>query len=140
MSIEIQANHAYNDYYSTLVNEAIDEPAPGLIANDNVTGDLSGNQVHLGTVHPQHGTVDFDNRGGGFLYTPNLDFEGTDTFGYFILTTTGDLSNEGIVTIVMKPPAAAVPVPTFSLMGLFIFILLIIYLVARQPAFIKPGG
>ena len=77
--------------------------APGVLGNDN---DPEGNPltaVLLSTT--SHGTLNF-NSDGSFSYTPNADFNGTDTFTYTAANTSG--SDLGVVTIqVFAPPAAA---------------------------------
>ena len=134
-AVEVQANHAYNDYYSTMENTILVVTAPGVFANDNITGTPTDG-FFLGTIHPQHGTLDFHGQGGGFVYTPEENFTGIDKFSYFILTLSGDISNEGTVTISVTAPP--VPIPTLSFIGLLLMALIMTLIVFSRSAVLKP--
>ena len=76
----------------------------GVLANDT---DPDGNALHAVKVtDPTHGTVVFDINGdGGFTYTPNPGFHGTDTFTY--KANDGQLDgNIATVTITVNAPNA----------------------------------
>lgn len=66
------------DSYTALSNNAFVVSAPGVLANDSF---VYGNTAGLSSA-PTHGTLSFSPT-GGFVYTPNLDFYGVDTFTYF---------------------------------------------------------
>ncbi len=134
-AVEVQANHAYNDFYSTMENTILVVTAPGVFANDNITGTPTDG-FFPGTINPQHGTLDFHGQGGGFVYTPEENFTGTDKFSYFILTLSGDISNEGTVTISVTAPP--VPVPTLSYIGLLLMALFMALVVFLRKTVLKP--
>ena len=70
---------AAGDRYSTPVDTALDEPAPGVLHNDS---DADGEVLTAVLVEsPLHGTVDLHSD-GGFLYTPTAAFSGSDSFRY----------------------------------------------------------
>ncbi len=114
-AVEIQANHAVNDVYSTMEGVALDVPAPGVLVNDQVSGELLSDRVFV--IHnPEFGTVEEgEGREGGFLYTPLPGFVGTDIFTYVIITLDNGSSNEAHVTItVTVTPAGVNRAPTYS--------------------------
>jgi Esterase-like activity of phytase/Bacterial Ig domain len=73
------ALRARADTYATTVNEAITVGAPrGVLAND------SGSPLTLvANTKPANGTLSLA-ADGGFTYTPNFEFKGTDTFTYSV--------------------------------------------------------
>jgi VCBS repeat-containing protein len=74
------------------------DAAAGLLANDtDVDGDALATTVVTG---PASGTLTL-NADGSFSYTPNADFNGTDTFTYSV--SDGELSSEATVTITVNP-------------------------------------
>ncbi|MTI22326.1 T9SS type B sorting domain-containing protein [Fulvivirga sp. RKSG066] len=68
-----------DDSYSTDEEVTLEVPAPGVLSNDNdseseeITATLESN--------PSNGSLDF-RANGSFTYTPNVDFDGEDTFTY----------------------------------------------------------
>lgn len=64
---------------------------------------------------PQNGSATVD-ANGDILYTPNLDFEGTDTFTYSVADEDGDTSNIATVTVTIgeSGPAWQNPVDPFD--------------------------
>ncbi|NLE37509.1 MAG: tandem-95 repeat protein, partial [Pirellulaceae bacterium] len=95
-------NHApvgLNDLYTVAVNETLTvDVANGILANDT---DLDGDSLvaHLFS-YASHGAVSF-NTNGSFVYTPNEDFQGTDTFVYKVYD--GETySGETTVTITVE--------------------------------------
>ena len=76
-------------------------------ANPSVTegGDYPGSLIATLLSGPAHasgsgGSFTFDANGdGGFTYTPNTGFSGTDTFTYVATDTSGRVSNTATVTI-----------------------------------------
>jgi len=97
---------AGNDSYTTIAQIWLTVPAPGLLAND--TDPDSPSLTAIKATNPAHGTVDL-NANGGFVYKPNPDFAGTDSFTYW--TSDGSqLSHVATVTISVTP-TACVPTP-----------------------------
>lgn len=68
-----------------------------VLANDTSEGPINLGSVSIVTV-PTNGTV-ITNSDGTITYTPNSNFEGTDTFGYTFRNTQGVYSNEATVTV-----------------------------------------
>jgi len=95
LSIAINAPVAVNDSYSTNVNTALNQSAPGVLSNDTASG---GATLTVQLVKaPSHGTV-LLNADGSFLYTPTANCAGDDSFAY--LASDGDLaSNAATVSI-----------------------------------------
>jgi hypothetical protein len=50
---------------------------------------------------PAHGSVTLD--GGNLTYTPDVDFSGVDAFTYRATSATTELSDDGTVTVVVRP-------------------------------------
>lgn len=91
---------AQDDNYATDEDVALRITAPGIVSNDSdVDGDLV--QVDKVTSFPSHGTLGF-NGDGSFNYTPNPDFNGTDSFTYVTKDTSLALSGEATVTITVN--------------------------------------
>jgi hypothetical protein len=67
------------DFYTTPEDTPKVVPAPGVLENDK-----HGDKLEVtSNTQPSHGTVVFNANGdGGFTYTPDDDFFGTDTFTY----------------------------------------------------------
>ena len=98
---------AGNDSFST----SEDTPISGSVAtNDN---DPDGDSLtFVQTSSPAHGTVVL-NSDGMFTYTPNADFNGTDSFDYNVIDFDGALSTATVtisVGAVNDPPLVATPV------------------------------
>ena len=91
----VAADDAYTvDEDATLTIDA----AGGLLANDT---DVDGDALTAALVTgPANGTLTL-NADGSFSYTPNADFNGTDTFTYSV--SDGALTSEGTVTITVNP-------------------------------------
>ncbi|MBA3711435.1 MAG: tandem-95 repeat protein [Pyrinomonadaceae bacterium] len=70
---------AVNDSYSTPTNAALTVPAPGVLTNDTDVDSTSRTAVLVTTT--SNGTLTL-NADGSFNYTPNLDFNGIDSFTY----------------------------------------------------------
>lgn len=111
---------ASNDSYSVQVNGARTVAAPGVLANDTDVNDDDLTAV-LGTG-PIHGDLTF-NPDGGFTYTPDIDYAGSDTFTYRANDGASD-SNEATVTITVAAPSSggggggAPGLPTLALLAL----------------------
>ena len=79
LSIQNRAPAAVNDAYSINEDTTLNITAPGVLANDS---DLDGDVLQAVLVSsPAHGTLALG-ADGGFVYTPNLNFNGADSFTY----------------------------------------------------------
>jgi len=88
---------AADDAYATAENTTLHVAAPGVLANDL---DADGDTLSaLLAVSPIHGVVAIA-ANGSFVYTPALDFVGTDSFTY--LSSDGQASMAATVTIQVK--------------------------------------
>ncbi len=115
-AIEVQSLHAVNDEYTISENEALFERAPGVLANDtfDLPGTLKRNSIII-TTQPTHGHIDVSNKSGGFLYTPDQDFYGTDSFAYIAaFSDPVGLLGPAWVTITVEPIAQPPVVVTDS--------------------------
>ena len=74
----------------------------GVLANDNGQGELTANLVE----GPSHGQLAW-NSDGGFIYTPDSGFVGTDQFRYQAVSG-GRLSAAGVVTVLVEVVAVDV--------------------------------
>jgi hypothetical protein len=112
-----------DDAYSTLQDTVLTVPATGVLANDT-SPDGDPFEVDSVLVSPVNGTLTL-NSDGGFVYTPNLGFFGTDTFTYSLIDSflISGASFEaqgapagGVVTItvieVPTPTPTVTPLPT----------------------------
>jgi len=123
-AVEVQENWAVNDAYTTEANTELNVAAPGVLINDQVLGALTPGDIII-TLPPQHGTVDVAGLGGGFLYTPEPGFHGTDNFLYYFSTDGAEDSNVATVIIAVSPTTPpTLPVPTLSLAWLLALIIL----------------
>jgi len=93
---------AQNDQYNTQQNNPLTVAAPGVLGNDN---DPDGNPITavLGTTKVAHGALSL-NADGGFTYTPDTDYIGSDSFTYQA-SDGQELSNPATVTIGIAAPA-----------------------------------
>jgi VCBS repeat-containing protein len=91
---------ADDDVYSVDEDTTLNvEVGDGVLKNDS---DPNGDQIKVEVVTgPEHGTVELD-EDGSFVYIPNADFSGTDTFTY--VAKDGYLNaTEATVTITVNP-------------------------------------
>jgi VCBS repeat-containing protein len=89
---------AVDDGYSTNENTPLFVATPGVTGNDT---DADGDPLTTVLVGlPTHGVVTL-NDDGSFLYTPDTDYVGTDTFTYQVNDGLAD-SNVGTVTITVN--------------------------------------
>lgn len=111
--ISLILNHpptAVDDEYTTEKNVALNVPAPGVLSNDtdpNIYDKITASLVD--GSGPANGTLVF-NEDGSFVYTPNTDFVGTDTFQYTMHATPGlmaEYSDTATVTITVFQPNTA---------------------------------
>ncbi|MFT5051631.1 MAG: hypothetical protein ACI8QZ_003050 [Chlamydiales bacterium] len=106
---EVQQFYAINDAYTVGENMALGEAAPGVLANDTFDppGTLKNNSISI-VKEPDHGHLDADNLAGGFIYLPDPDFHGTDTFEYLAqFTNPIGLTKVATVTITVEPQDTA---------------------------------
>jgi len=91
---------AYDDYYTTVENNDLVVPAPGILDNDiDNDGDLL---YSIKVSGPSHGVLTEFNNDGSFSYSPNLNFNGVDSFTYKANDGLAD-SNIATVTITVNP-------------------------------------
>ena len=89
---------AVDDSYTTDEDNALDAAAPGVLANDtDPDGDLLTATI---VSSPSNGTLSL-NADGSFLYTPDNDFNGSDSFTYKANDGIAD-SNVATVTITVN--------------------------------------
>ncbi len=90
---------AVADAFTVQQNGSLSITAPGLLENDtDVDGDTLS-VVTTAVVEPEHGTLTLQTD-GSFVYTPDADFFGTDSFTYQI--TDGTLTAQAVVTITVE--------------------------------------
>lgn len=68
-----------SDDFETLEDEALTVAAPGVLAND--LDPEAASLIATLAVGPSHGDIAFESD-GSFIYTPDADFNGADTFTY----------------------------------------------------------
>jgi len=103
---------AVDDAYGVLEDIPLIENTAGLLGNGVLSNDTDVESDHLTAVKvtdPANGTLALD-PDGSFLYTPNANFNGVDTFTYKANDGTGD-SNVATVTITVM---AVNDVPSFT--------------------------
>lgn len=86
--------YGQSDTYKVVPDQSFNVPIPGVLSNDPYVFNASTVLVD----QAQHGTVAL-NQYGGFVYTPNANFIGRDTFTYK-LSKNGKTSNP--ITVVLK--------------------------------------
>jgi VCBS repeat-containing protein len=90
---------AGTDAYTTTEDIPLTVAAPGVLVNDT---DADGDILTAALVQgPANGTLNLGST-GGFIYTPNAGFTGTDSFLYRAFDGAA-LSNEAAVTITVNP-------------------------------------
>jgi Bacterial Ig domain len=104
-----------NDSFSTPFQTALNVSAPGVLGNDNSNGGGAMTAV-LGSTTPS-GVLSL-NANGGFTYTPNPGFTGTDTFTYQASNASGP-GNLATVSIAVGPaPTGPVPPSNFRILAM----------------------
>ncbi|BBO82779.1 hypothetical protein DSCO28_33450 [Desulfosarcina ovata subsp. sediminis] len=91
---------AADDSYETTEDTQLTISAPGILSNDtdpDTGATLTANMF----VYPTNGDL-YPNQSGGFIYIPNEDFEGEDTFSYQAYDGTL-YSDSATVTITVAP-------------------------------------
>jgi len=90
---------AFDDFYGVDVNGSLNVPVDGVLGNDD---DIDGDSLQAQLVDDAgNGTLTL-NADGSFSYTPDVDFEGTDTFTYQAYDGTVT-SNTATVTVTVSP-------------------------------------
>ena len=90
---------AVDDSFTINEDWSISFGAPGLLSGDF---DPDGDPISVTQVtDPANGTITFYNPDGSFGYTPNPDFNGSDTFSYII--TDGFFTDTAVVTMTVNP-------------------------------------
>ena len=89
---------ATDDFYTTGKDTALSLAAPGLLGNDNDTDNAQSTLTALLVTGPSHAESFTLNADGSFVYSPALNFVGTDSFTYKANDGTAD-SNPATVTI-----------------------------------------
>ncbi len=98
--LENQAPVANDDAFSVDEDTALNEPAPGVLANDSDPEmDPIIAVLDAGPANAQSFTLNAD---GSFDYTPNADFNGADSFTYFVNDGQAN-SAPATVTITVNP-------------------------------------
>ena len=103
---------AVNDNYSTIHDVVLSVAAPGVLGNDT-DPDVGDSKTAVNASVPSHGSVVL-NTNGGFTYTPNAGFAGSDSFTYQAKDAANALSNTGTVNITITN---ATPVATGEFLG-----------------------
>jgi gliding motility-associated-like protein len=91
---------ALNDGISTDEDTAINIP---LLSNDIDVDDVLDASMIVLVTSPNQGTLTINTTTGIIAYTPNLNFNGNDTFTYQVKDASGALSNIATVNIVVHP-------------------------------------
>jgi len=102
------------DNYSVNQNQTLNVSAPGVLAND--TSAFGQTLTSVPVLNPGNGVLNL-NPNGGFTYTPNPNFSGTDRFIY---QANDGQTNIGTawVTIVVNPVASTNPPPVITKLAL----------------------
>ncbi|MFZ0664978.1 MAG: Ig-like domain-containing protein [Acidimicrobiales bacterium] len=93
---------AENSSFSTSTGVALTEPAGTLYAGDSDTDANPANQCCTATLYTEasNGTVALDSpEDGGFTYTPDSGFTGSDSFQFVLSDTDGNVSAPATVTV-----------------------------------------
>ncbi|MHA2603277.1 MAG: cadherin-like domain-containing protein, partial [Candidatus Thorarchaeota archaeon SMTZ1-83] len=91
---------AVNDSYEAYEDTPLSIPAPGILANDS---DIDGDVFHVEPVRMPYDGVIVLYADGSFVYTPNQDWSGIDSFDYQVADGAGGTSNVATVTITVFP-------------------------------------
>jgi trimeric autotransporter adhesin len=90
---------AVDDSYNTPEETTLIVPAPGVLENDtDPNGDLLNATL---VISPSSGTVSLS-LDGSFIYTPTLNFSGSDTYTYLASDGYGG-TDTAVVTIIVEP-------------------------------------
>nr|WP_290226527.1 cadherin-like domain-containing protein [Trichocoleus desertorum] len=96
----------------TISEDTLGAITPNLLANDS---DRDGDVLQIaGFTNPAHGTL--TNNNGTFSYTPNLNYEGTDSFTYRVADGYGGVTSATVsITIQPSPDIPVAANDTYSI-------------------------
>ncbi len=97
---------AVNDAFSMYENGVLIKPAPGVLSND--TDQENDPLTAILNVGPTHGTLTI-NEDGSFVYTPNNNYFGTDSFTYHTNDGALNSNSSATVTITVSPGILYLP-------------------------------
>ena len=87
---------AVDDAYTTAEDTTLSVDAPGVLLNDS---DVEGDELSaIGLTEPAHGSLTI-NSDGSFIYAPNANYTGTDTFTYMVMDDADGCRTSSTVTI-----------------------------------------
>ena len=92
------APDAQDDAFTTDEDTVLTVPMPGVLANDT---DIDSTLTAVVATGPANGTLVF-NADGSFTYTPNLNFNGSDSFTYRASDAPGSESNLATVLLTVN--------------------------------------
>jgi uncharacterized repeat protein (TIGR01451 family) len=93
---------AVDDSYTTTEDTALTVAAPGILGNDT---DVDGDALTASVVNaPANGTVTLTVATGSFTYTPDANFNGTDSFTY---QANDGTANSNVATVTLTVTAEA---------------------------------
>lgn len=92
--------NASDDGYSITEGEPLEEPPPGVLDNDSDPDGSPPTEAAL-VSSPDHGGLSLS-ANGSFVYTPDPDFSGVDTFTYRAIDEEDAQSNVATVTITVE--------------------------------------
>ena len=105
VTVTAAAPEAAADSYTTRINTALTTAAPGVLGNDDTPDDAALTAEIV--TNPANGTLTLQ-ADGGFIYTPEDGFTGTDTFTYRALRgTVASAAATVTITVEVTPPAGA---------------------------------
>lgn len=108
---------AFDDSYSVNENTGLNVTAPGVLGNDN---DLEGDTLNAILINSTTNGILALNGDGSFSYTPNPDFNGTDSFTYKAndgYVDSGEVTVTITVNSVNEPPEF-IDVPALTTLGI----------------------
>ncbi|WP_416443777.1 Ig-like domain-containing protein [Leeuwenhoekiella sp. A16] len=108
---------ATDDAYTAGEDSGATTLTPAVTGNDDFGGDGAGSTAITITVEPEHGTASVDDNGtptdptdDTIIYTPESNYNGTDSITYEITDSNGD-SDTAVVSITVTPDASDADVP-----------------------------
>jgi PKD repeat protein len=94
-----QQPEAHDDAFELVEDTVLTVTGPGVLRNDvDPDGDMLSAELRRG---PSHGSIGL-NASGSFVYTPNTNFYGEDSFTYVARDAAGALSEEATVELSIK--------------------------------------
>ena len=91
---------AANDAVTTNEDTPIGIP---ILSNDTDVDDVLNATMIVLVTSPTHGTLTINTTTGAVVYSPNLNYNGNDSFTYQVKDAAGALSNTATVAIVIQP-------------------------------------